>query len=300
LFAGVTSATATSAAGTTYMIAPVLADPNNKLSNYSVSSTNGTLTVTAAPLTVSVINQTRLFGVANSTLTGSISGVVGQDGITATYSTVAAPTSPVGTYPIVSTLVDPNNRLSNYAVTNAPGTLDVNYYQLTAPATLSIAQGKVGTATITMTPLNGFTGTVTFSCGPLPVATTCSFTQPQLTGNLQNKPVSTSVVITTTGRNGTIAGHRNSTNPLKPWYGAMGISAFGIMLWGGKRKRLVIAGLLVMMTFTIMVSMTGCGKGITQTPLGATNLIVNATVSGGSAQNVAPNQQVQIAVTVTP
>ncbi len=293
-----TTATATSAAGTTYMITPVLADPNNKLSNYTVSSTTGTLTVTAAPLTVSIVNQVRYFGLANPTLTGSVSGVLNQDGITATYSTVAAANSPVGTYPIISTLADPNNKLSNYSVTNAPGTLDVTYYQLSAPTTLQISQGQVGTAIITMTPMNGFTGTVTFTCGDLPVATTCSFTQSKLTGNLQNKPVSTSLVITTTGRHGTsIASRRNS---LKPLYGALGMGAFGIMLWGGRRKRLVIAGMLLMMTLATMISMAGCGKGLTQTPTGTANIMVNATVTAGAGQTVAPNQQLQIAVTVAP
>ena len=75
-----------------------------KLANYTVLSTNGILTITAAPLTVVTDNQSRLFGMANPTLTGKVSGVMNQDGITVTESTVAAAGSPVGSYPITATL----------------------------------------------------------------------------------------------------------------------------------------------------------------------------------------------------
>ena len=41
-----------------YAITPVLSDPTNKLSNYAVSLTNGTLTITQVPLTVTANNAT--------------------------------------------------------------------------------------------------------------------------------------------------------------------------------------------------------------------------------------------------
>jgi hypothetical protein len=62
----------------------------------------------------------------------------------------------------------------------------------------------------------------------------------------------------------------------------------------------VVASMLLMMAFATMVSMAGCGKGLTQTPIGTANIMVSATVTAGSGQTVAPNQQMQIAVTVTP
>jgi hypothetical protein len=123
------SVDATAAVGT-YPIVPALVDPTNKLGNYTVTSNNGTLTITPAPLTVAAANATRLYGDPNN-LSGTITGIKNGDNITATYSS-ADPTAAVGTYPIVPTLVDPTNKLGNYTVTSTNGTLTVT------PAPLSV------------------------------------------------------------------------------------------------------------------------------------------------------------------
>jgi hypothetical protein len=119
-----TIANASSPIGT-YNIVPVLNDPGNKLTNYSVSINDGTLSVTAAALSVAADNQSRVYGSANPALTGTLTGVENSDGITANYTTIAGLTSPVGTYSIVPTFNDPNNRLTNYSVTISNGTLTI-------------------------------------------------------------------------------------------------------------------------------------------------------------------------------
>ena len=78
-------------------------------SNYAISFVNGTLNVTPAPLLVTPDNQSRLYGAANPTLTGTITGLQNNDPITATYTTSADATSDVGDYPITATLNDPAN-----------------------------------------------------------------------------------------------------------------------------------------------------------------------------------------------
>ncbi len=83
------------------------------------------LGIARAPLTVTVNNAFRNQGVANPPLSGSITGLKNNDVITATYSTTATILSAPGNYPITATLNDPGNRLSNYQVTNTPGTLKV-------------------------------------------------------------------------------------------------------------------------------------------------------------------------------
>jgi 6-phosphogluconolactonase (cycloisomerase 2 family) len=120
-----TTATAASPVGT-YPIIPALVDPNGKLSNYTVTSTNGTLTITPAPLSVVAANATRFYGDPNPAFTGTITGIKNADNITATYSSAADPTSAPGTYPIVPALVDPTGKLSNYTVTSANGVLTVS------------------------------------------------------------------------------------------------------------------------------------------------------------------------------
>ncbi|HKW74951.1 MAG TPA: MBG domain-containing protein, partial [Terriglobales bacterium] len=128
-----TTATPASAVGT-YAITPTLVDPNGKLGNYAVTSNNGTLTVTPAPLTVTAANATRAFGAANPVFTGSIAGIKNADNISATYSTTATATSPVGSYPITPALVDPTGKLGNYAVTLVNGSLTVTNSVLTVTA----------------------------------------------------------------------------------------------------------------------------------------------------------------------
>jgi hypothetical protein len=119
-----TSATPASNAGS-YAIIPSLSDPGSRLGNYAVTVQNGVLTVTAAPLSVSVNNASRLYGDAAPAFTGTISGLLNGDNITAGYQSSATAASVVGTYSITATLSDPGGRLSNYAVSLGSGTLTV-------------------------------------------------------------------------------------------------------------------------------------------------------------------------------
>jgi Domain of unknown function DUF11/MBG domain (YGX type)/Ubiquitin-activating enzyme E1 FCCH domain/Lactonase, 7-bladed beta-propeller len=124
-----TTATAASPIGS-YPITATLSGLT--LTDYSVTINNGTLTITPAPLTVTAANASRLYGDPNPPFTGTIVGIKNSDSITATYSTPASPASPVGAYPIVPSLVDPSNKLSNYTVTVINGVLTIN------PATLTV------------------------------------------------------------------------------------------------------------------------------------------------------------------
>ena len=96
---------------------------------------NGTLTVTTAILTVTANNASRFYGDPNPLFTGTIQGIQNGDNITATYSSVADPTSPVGTYAIVPTLSDNGTgALANYVVVSNNGVLTVNPAPLTVTA----------------------------------------------------------------------------------------------------------------------------------------------------------------------
>jgi hypothetical protein len=111
----------------TYAITPTLVDPNGKLANYSVTITNGTLTVTPAGLTVVANDASRAYGAINPVFTGTIIGLQNDDSLSikATYATTATVASSAGTYPITPTLSDALGRLGNYTVTVISGTLTV-------------------------------------------------------------------------------------------------------------------------------------------------------------------------------
>ena len=107
----------------TYTLSVVFT-PNDTV-DYSPATNTVTLTVSPAPLTVMANNASRQAGITNPIFTGTITGLVNNDNITATYTTSANSASPVGTYPIVPTMVDPNNRQTNYTVSLVNGTLTV-------------------------------------------------------------------------------------------------------------------------------------------------------------------------------
>ena len=93
--------------------------------NYDVVPVSGVFTVTRAPLTVYCDNQTRFEGQENPVLTGTVTGVIPGDAITAGYTTTALKQSPAGTYPILPIFMDPEGKLGNYNVTTNAGVLTV-------------------------------------------------------------------------------------------------------------------------------------------------------------------------------
>jgi hypothetical protein len=93
--------------------------------NYEQASATATINVRRAPLSLTVDDQTKLYGSPLPTLTGTLTGVVNSDAITPFYSTTATMASPAGFYAITGQLSDRNGRLPNYDVTIAPATLAV-------------------------------------------------------------------------------------------------------------------------------------------------------------------------------
>jgi len=69
--------------------------------------------ITPAVLIVNTLDASRLYGDANPTFNGDIQGLQIGDNITLGFSTAATTASPVGSYPINATLLDPNGKLSN-------------------------------------------------------------------------------------------------------------------------------------------------------------------------------------------
>jgi uncharacterized repeat protein (TIGR03803 family) len=117
--------------------------------DYSSASDTVSLVVLPVPLTVTASNASRLYGAANPMFTGTVTGLTNGDNITATYMTTATISSPVGTYPIVPALVDPNNRGPNYTLNIIDGTLTVTPFQIQS------AQQSGGSFSLTWTATAG-------------------------------------------------------------------------------------------------------------------------------------------------
>jgi hypothetical protein len=151
-----------------YNIVPTLTDPDHQLGKYLVTLNQGTLTVDPAPLTITANDQSRIYGATKPPLTGTLTGVLNGDDITATYSTPANLTSGVGTYSIVGALHDPTGRLGNYLITTNNGILTVT----PAPSATAVASSQNPSA-------QGSNVTFTVSVGPVSPATGIP------TGNIQ-------------------------------------------------------------------------------------------------------------------
>jgi hypothetical protein len=140
---------------------------------YPPSTPTISLTITQAPVTITVGNATRPYDTPNPTFTGTITSQYpfpsGQS-INATYTTAAIQTSPPGNYPITATAsAGPNTLLTNYNVTVVPGTLTITQetggVTITSPPVTAV-YGTAYTLTASLTSQGAApTGTVSFTVG---------------------------------------------------------------------------------------------------------------------------------------
>jgi hypothetical protein len=198
-----TTATSNSPAGTYPIKATVT---GSSAGNYIVVVEAGTLTITATTkptLTVTANNANRVYGAANPTFSGTVTGAQNSDTFTESFSTTATTTSNVGTYSILPSVTGTN--LGNYTEDIVDGTLTVTAAPTTttlnAPGTATFGGNVTLTATVTST-AGTPGGTVTFNSGTTVLGT----------GTLTAGGVAT--LSTTTLRGG--------TNSVTATYGAAG------------------------------------------------------------------------------
>ena len=99
---------------------------------YAAATTQQTIAVAPAQLTITAADATRSYGTANPVFSKTVVGLVGTDSVNATVSTTATATSAPGTYSITPALsgVAP----ANYICTIQPGTLTITQAKLSIAA----------------------------------------------------------------------------------------------------------------------------------------------------------------------
>ncbi len=138
--------------------------------DYGAATATQSFQVTPAPLTVTASNASRTFGTANPAFSGTITGAVGSDSFSESFTTTATATSNVGSYPIVPAAT--GAQLANYTVSIVNGTLMVTGVATTATLTApgSTNYGASVTLTATVASTAGMPGgTVTFLSGSTPI-----------------------------------------------------------------------------------------------------------------------------------
>jgi hypothetical protein len=157
-----------------------------------------------------------------------------------------------------------------------------------SPATATVAAGQSAIATVTITPIGGYSGTVNFSCGTLPGGAACSFTPASVTpanGLVTNGKLT----ITTTAPS--TAAQQAVPRPLQ----GIGLISVGLLLFL-PRRRLILEGVrsVVLTLFLIsgLISLSGCSQSSSSpsgpstpnnpgTPTGTQVVTVSATDSSG-------------------
>jgi hypothetical protein len=200
-----------------------------------------------------------------------------DSGGTATFSTsslAAGSYSVTAAYGGDATFAPSTSSAVALTVTGAGATPD--FTLAASAATLTIAAGKSGTETITVTPKNGFNQATAFACSGLPSGAACSFSPASVTPS-GTAASSTTLTITTTA-----ASSRN----LNPWpFAGGGIAfAFGVFFVRGRKRLPNLLGLMLLL-LSIGGIASGCGGSSSKTsgtPAGTTTVTVTATSGTGA------------------
>ncbi len=157
---------------------------------------------------------------------------------------------------------------------------------------VSVTQGQSQPVTINVTPLSGFTGTVSnFTCSGLPAEATCTFSPTQVTGSS-----STTLTITTAALGQARKRASNDKRGL-PWTGTqtmfvLGACLFGIPAWRRRRRAPLVLMMIAMLVLTPSCggSGGGGGGGVTNNPVPSISSLSPAQVAAGSqAQSLTIN-----------
>jgi hypothetical protein len=169
-------------------------------------------------------------------------------------------------------------------------------YSITAnPSSLTIAQGRSGSTALTITPVGGMTGTVTFTCTGLPAKANCVFAPAQVVMSGDDAAATVTLTVNTTGATGVLSQvqppllPRNSINT-----SALAILPVGFMLFipvliktpKKHRRRYAHLSLLLLLGAFIAIGMTACDGSSSSkaTPTGQSSVAV-ATVGSSNSQS---------------
>ena len=164
------------------------------------------------------------------------------------------------------------------------------YQVVSSPTNATIQQGQSANFTITVTPVNGYQGTVMFSCGALPQGVSCQFNPALVTPS--NGPVQSTLTVNT------LSSKADNHLPLRRAQPLWAAGLFGLILGGVKRRR-CLSTLLSVTAALAMLMMTSCSSGSSASATSAkttqTISVVASSVNGGNL-----SQQINITLTIEP
>ncbi len=165
------------------------------------------------------------------------------------------------------------------------------------PASLTIAQGQSGSTVLTITPVGGMAGTLSFVCTGLPAKASCVFAPTQVVMSGNGAVQTVTLTVHSTGPNGILSEARpgSSTNRTAISLAALlllpgGFLCLTIPGWrkkDDKRRRSAYFALLLLLGGFTALGMTACGGSSSSpaTPLGQYTVTAGASVSGSNSHS---------------
>ena len=189
------------------------------VANFSLSASPNSVTIaqgTSGASTITVTPQNGFNGSVSLSATGLPSGVTASfnpNGTTATSTLTFTASSTAATGTVTVTTTGVSGSLSNATtVSLTVNAVPVANFTLSAsPSSVTIAQGASGTSMITVTPQNGFNGSVSLSATGLPSGVTPSFNPSSatststLTLTASTTATTGTVTVTLTGTSGSLS-----------------------------------------------------------------------------------------------
>jgi hypothetical protein len=284
-YSGDSNNTASTSAATAVTISPAVS--STTLQAPSGGNVNGQITLKAT--------------VSGDSPTGSVSFSAGSTSLgtatlTSGVATLQTSFAAAGSYSVTATYKGDQN---NAASTSSAATIVIAAPDFTVSATPTsgtITPGQTATFTFTLTPVGGYAGTVSFSCGTLPGQAACSFSPASLTPS-GGSPASTTMTITTATSSAMLHPERRSSPSLPPWLPAGGLAMAGVIglaftpkkIWRLNQQLRWLCWALLLASLSLLAS--GCGGGGNNspsnpgTPAGSYTVSVTASSSAGGPQH---------------
>jgi hypothetical protein len=154
------------------------------------------------------------------------------------------------------------------------------------PSSVTVKAGSPAQYPITVTPSNGYAGTVTFSCvsNTLPSKTTCSFSPSSISPSSGTYATVTLTLSTTAATASLVVPAQPNAKPGAPslWAGLSSFGIFSLVLAGigrkrGRRQMAIVLGMVLVLA---MFTLVGCGGSNNSSTPPITNPGVPGTPSG--------------------
>ena len=135
-----------------------------------------------------------------------------------------------------------------YTITAAPA----DFTLALSPTVLTLNSGASATSSVTITPANGFSQTVSFACSGLPAGVSCSFSPATVTPGTNADTTTLTVAATTTAE-----------NALPTKFPFVPVTSFALAFgWFAFRKRRsYLTSLFVLTGCVVLIALSACGSG---------------------------------------